>query len=99
MFIANMVKAILAPQERHVYELKRLSNFDEGPSVQSRNSELGTRNFKLAAGEGVEPPASGSKPDVLPVTPSRNDTDKETRKWGDAVKVSRLSASCCPQFG
>jgi hypothetical protein len=26
---------------------------------------------RLAAGEGVEPSSSGSKPDVLPVTPSR----------------------------
>jgi hypothetical protein len=27
---------------------------------------------RLAAGEGVEPSSSSSKPDVLPVTPSRN---------------------------
>jgi hypothetical protein len=27
----------------------------------------------LAAGEGVEPSSSGSKPDVLPVTPSRKE--------------------------
>jgi hypothetical protein len=37
---------------------------------------IGARLFEiegLAAAEGVEPSSSSSKPDVLPVTPSRSD--------------------------
>jgi hypothetical protein len=37
----------------------------------------------LAAGEGVEPSSSSSKPDVLPVTPSR----KDIANWQSKMKL------------
>ena len=44
----------------------------------------------LAAGEGVEPPSSSSKPDVLPVTPSRKGGrgDAEKGRRGEEVLIS-----------
>ena len=41
---------------------------------------------RMAAGEGVEPSSSGSKPDMLPVTPSRN---REHR--GTGIRTQNLA--------
>src|SRR5439155_25369564 len=36
---------------------------------------------EMAAGEGVEPSSSSSKPDVLPVTPSRKKSKRISGHW------------------
>jgi hypothetical protein len=48
----------------------------------------------LAAGEGVEPSSSGSKPDVLPVTPSRKKQGVGHRGGRNRTNIARLSIEC-----
>ena len=54
----------------------------------------GTNDSKeLAAGEGVEPSSSGSKPDMLPVTPSR----RRGFKFSGSKFQVRLSTNLKPE--
>ncbi len=47
----------------------------------------------VAAGEGFEPSSSGSKPEMLPVTPSRSNSNKVFRGTGTETRTLRLSGA------
>src|SRR5688572_23039391 len=72
----NQIEGSTKESRRHVRVfIDRSTNKpDEHKASHLRTSSKYLLRFerKLAAGEGVEPSSSSSKPDVLPVTPSRN---------------------------
>ena len=63
LFVENQSKYLLRMIWSAVTSAAFLSAESEAPT--------GRRTPQLAAGEGVEPSSSSSKPEVLPVTPSR----------------------------
>jgi hypothetical protein len=70
------VRVLINLSADKTYEHKLTSPSTTG-FVESQSMYLFALSVKsLAAGEGVEPSSSSSKPDVLPVTPSRNRSPK-----------------------